>query len=180
MLVAIDRPQTTPFGLLSVLVAQLTLLVDPRSALDAQNIPASLEILTGLSAVAIILRMPLRDPDLPKDQICPPFGHPTSQLRSPEDNLTLWQFMTVSWMTPLISLGSAQQLNDEDVWTLAFEFQHGNLHDTFRELKGSVVRRLIAANGLDLVIISSLAILELLASMEGIHNPNPVTSVPNL
>lgn len=74
--------------------------------------------------------------------------------------------MTVSWMTPLITLGSARQLNDEDVWSLAFEFQHGILHDSFRELKGSVVRRLITANGLDLVIIFFLAVLESLASME--------------
>ena len=180
----IERPTTTPFGLLfivlGVLVAQLALLVDARSALHAQDIPATLEMLTGLSAVAIILCMPLRDPDLPKDQICPPFGQPTSQLRSPEDSLTLWQFMTVSWMTPLISLGSARQLNNEDVWSLPFEFQHSILHDSFRELKGSVVRRLIAANGLDLVIISFLAILELLASMEGIRDPNPATSVSNL
>lgn len=88
--------------------------------------------------------------------------------------------MTVSWMTPLISLGSARQLNDEDVWSLPFEFQHRILHDSFQELKGSVVRRLISANGFDLVIISSLAVLELLASMKSIHDPNPVTSVPNL
>lgn len=157
--------------MLSLLATQLTLLVDARSTLHAHDIPASLELLTGLSAVVVILCMPLRDPDLSKDQISPPFGHLTSQLRSPEDNLTLWQFMTVSWMTPLISLGSVRQLNDEDVWSLAFEFQHSILHDRFRELKGSVVRRLIAANGLDLVIISSLGVLELLASMQGVDYP---------
>lgn len=169
-----DRPKTTPFGilaiLLSLLTAQLTLLIDSPSSLHAQDIPAICELLNGLAAVAIVLCMPLSDPDLPKDQICPTFGHPTSQLRSPEDNLTLWQFMTVSWMTPLISLGSTRRLNDEDVWSLAFEFQHSVLHDSFRELKGSVVSRLIAANGLDLVIISFLAILESLAGMESNHD----------
>ena len=143
----------------------MTLLVDVRSALHTRNVPASLELLTGLSAVVVILCMPLRDPDLTKDGICPPFEPPTNQLRSPEDNLTLWQFMTVSWMTPLISLGSARQLNDEDVWSLAFEFQHSILHDSFRALRGSVVRRLIVANGLDLVIISTFAVVESLASM---------------
>lgn len=156
---------------LSLLATQLTLLSDARSALYARNIPASLGLLNALSAVVFILCMPLRNPDLSKDPISPPFGHPTSKLRSPEDNLTLWQFMTVSWMAPLISLGSARQLNDEDVWSLAFEFQHRILHDSFRGLKGSVVRRLITANGLDLVIISSLAVLESLASMGNIHCP---------
>ncbi len=155
--------------MLSLLATQLSLLANARSALHAQDIPASLELLIALAAVVVILCMPLRHPSLSKDQISPPFGHPTSQLRSPEDNLTLWQFMTVSWMTPLISLGSASELNDEDVWSLAFEFQHSILHDSFRELKGSVVRRLITANGLDLVIISSLAVLESLASMEGVQ-----------
>lgn len=152
--------------MLTLLATQLTLLVDARYPLHARAVPASLEILTGLSAVVVILCMPLRNPDLSKDRISPPFGHPTSQLRSPEDNLTLWQFMTISWMAPLISLGSARQLNDGDVWSLAFEFQHRILHDSFRELNGSVVRRLITANGLDLVIVSSLAVLESLASME--------------
>ena len=153
--------------MLSVITTQLTLL--GRSALHIQRLPASLELLIGVSALVVLVRMPLRDPDLSKDGISPPFGHPTSLLRSPEDNLTLWQFMTVSWMTPLISLGSSRQLNDEDVWCLAFEFQHSLLHDCFRALKGSVVRRLIIANGLDLLIVSLLAMLESLASMLGFN-----------
>ena len=147
---------------------QLTLLID-RSALYDRRLPASLELLAGASVIVVMLRMPLRDPGLPNDEISPPFGQPRSQRRSPEDNLSLFQFMTVSWMSPLISLGSARQLNDEDVWSLAFEFQHGTLHDRFRQLKGSVARRLITANGLDLMIISSLAVLEALAGIQGIR-----------
>ncbi len=69
-------------------------------------------------------------------------------------------------MSPLISLGSARQLDEEDVWSLSFEFQHRPLHDKFRELKGSVVNRLLEANGLDLVFISVLGVLESLASTE--------------
>lgn len=72
--------------------------------------------------------------------------------------------MTVSWMSPLIKIGFARQLNEEDVWSLGFQFQHKTLHENFRLLKGSVVRRLLVANGLDLIIISALAILECLAS----------------
>ena len=151
-----------------MLSLELPLLID--AALHTRRVSASIELLIGLSAIAVMLCMPLRDPGLSKDGISSPFGHPTCQLRSPEDNLSLWQFMTVSWMTPLITLGSARQLNEEDVWSLAFEFQHSILHECFRELKGSVVRRLITANGLDLLIISSLAVIESLASMRGIHN----------
>lgn len=76
--------------------------------------------------------------------------------------------MTFTWISPLIAIGSTRQLNDEDVWSLAFEFQHKLLHYSFRELTGSIVRRLVAANGRDLVITSFIAVLELLASMKTI------------
>jgi hypothetical protein len=128
-------------------------------------LPYILALISALIAIGVILVMPLRHPHLPKDQISPAFGPPTSELRSPEDDLTAWQFMTVSWMAPLMSIGNKRQLNDEDVWQLGYEFQHRMLHDTFRELNGSVLGRLFRANGLDLVIISGLSMFELVASM---------------
>ncbi|KAL9010787.1 MAG: hypothetical protein Q9173_004315, partial [Seirophora scorigena] len=118
------------------------------------------EILAALLSIFFILCMPLRDPDLPIDGIGPAFEKPDHRLRSPEDNLTLWQFMSVSWMSSLISVGSERQLNSEDVWELSFEFQHRLLHEKFRELSGSVVRRLLAANGIDLLILLVLGIVE--------------------
>lgn len=108
--------------------------------------------------------MPLRDLLLPNEKVSPAFGPPTFDLRSPEDNLTLWQFMSTSWMGPLIALGNSRQLHDEDVWALGYEFQHRGLLDRFRELQGSVLRRLMVANGLDLIIITVLSIIELFAS----------------
>ena len=72
--------------------------------------------------------------------------------------------MTVSWMSPLINLGRKRQLNEEDVWSLGYEFQHKRLHEQFRELKGSVVKRLLKANGLDLILLSSLSVVSSLAS----------------
>ncbi|KAL8737968.1 MAG: hypothetical protein Q9181_001190 [Wetmoreana brouardii] len=111
--------------------------------------------------------MPLRDPDLPDDDISRAFEKPNHLLRSPEDKLTLWQYMSVSWMSPLISVGYTRQLNDDDVWNLSLEFQHRILHQKFRELAGSVVRRLLSANGLDLVILSCLGIVEALSNFAG-------------
>jgi len=108
--------------------------------------------------------MPFRDPKLSNDDICSPYQVPTEGKRSPEDNLTLLQFMTVSWMSSLISIGSARQINQEDVWSLSLEFQHKTLHEKFRTMKGSVVKRLLIANGLDLIIIASLGILSCIAS----------------
>ncbi|KAL2059250.1 hypothetical protein ABVK25_000542 [Lepraria finkii] len=174
LLVAIDRPMTAPVGLLviiiSVLAAQAVLLIKARSNIQIHDVLAVFEIVLAIIAIAIIICMPLRDPQLPNQDISPVYEIPTGELRSPEDNLTLWQFMTVSWMSPLMSLGSVRQLNDEDVWSLSLEFQHRGLHDKFRELKGSVVRRLLTANGIDLIIISLLGILESIASTRSEHN----------
>ena len=168
ILASTDRPKTAPFGLLAIIVSilavNITTLVITRSEIGAQEIPAVLNSFIALGTITIILRMPLRDPRLPNKEISKPFEQPSRELRTPEDNITLWQFLTISWMTPLISLASARQLNDEDVWSLGFEFQHRKLHTNFRELQGSVVRRLIKANGLDCIITTFLGIIELVAS----------------
>lgn len=168
ILILISRPVTTPKTLLvlffSIFIFQTFFLIDTASKLRQDDIPLILSNLTALAAIAIILNMPLRDPQLPIEKVSPVFRLPTSALRSPEDHLTLWQFMTVSWMAPLITLGNSRQLNDEDVWSLGYEFQHRLLLDRFRELEGTVLRRLLQANGIDLIIISILSIVELFAN----------------
>lgn len=124
------------------------------------------ELIAASGVIIVILtQTPLCDPGHNRDAIGSPFEPPNSELRSPEDNLTLWQFMSVSWLSPLIKLGSQRQLHEEDIWNLGFEFQHSHLHQKFRELEGSVTNRLIAANTIDLVIMSVMAVFESLASM---------------
>jgi len=107
----------------------------------------------------------MRDPKLPADDISPVFSGSSQKFRTPEDKLTLLQFMTVIWMLPLISLGKKRQLHGEDVWDLGYEFKHKRLHENFRELKGSVINRLLFANAIDLILISLLEALSLFASM---------------
>ncbi|OJD36754.1 abc transporter [Diplodia corticola] len=169
LIVAIERPKSTPLTLLALLitifVCQLASLVLTASASNALLGLAISETCISALAVAAIFAMPMRDPNQPTTGISKPFSSPTSELRSPEDNLTLWQFLTVSWMTPLIARGAKRQLNDGDVWFLPYDFQHGRLHTLFRELKGSVVKRLLLANGLDLIITTTLAILESAANL---------------
>ena len=165
----VDRPKTAPICLLAIftgfLLAQIVSVLSGTAPFNRlNNIILFSNIFLSLVIIGTIFCMPLRDVELPNSGISPAFDSPTHQLRSPEDNLTLLQFMTVSWMSPLISLGSARQLNDEDVWSLSLEFQHRLLHDRFRELKGSVVRRLLAANGLDIVLITTLSIIASAAS----------------
>ena len=168
LLVLFNPPKTTPYSSLvlygSLFMPYIVLLNCNRSITHNEYILVGVGLSAALSAIVSILLMPMRNPDLPNDDISQPFDPPDPRLRSPEDNLSLWQFMTVSWMAPLISRGSPRQLNEEDVWSLSYEFQHRKLHDTFRELKGSVLRRVFYANALDLVLVSVLGVVELLAS----------------
>lgn len=169
VLVVIKRPKTAPISLLALytllLVSHFLISALDPFVLRYDGIATVLGMSGTLIAIIIILCMPLRDPDMPNDKISPAFKVPDHLLRSPEDNLTLWQFMTVSWMSPLISLGATRQLNDQDIWALSYEFQHRRLHEKFRELPGSVLRRVISANRIDVVIVMLLDIVELCAGM---------------
>ncbi|WPG98732.1 ABC bile acid transporter [Acrodontium crateriforme] len=164
----IQRSRTAPISILVILVVQLI----AESSVLANKTWPPMGTAAGLNVASIVIMaleiflihlMPLRDPHLPGKEISEAFSEPTSSLRSPEECLTLWQFMSVSWMTPLIGVGNIRQLQDEDVWQLAHEFQHAALHINFRQLKGTVIRRLIKANAIDLVILTFLGLVELTA-----------------
>lgn len=171
---ALSRPRTASSILAVVLIVLLftqilfafSIWADQSSGspMSWNVLLLTLGSLNAFFATAISLSMPIRDPRFSTETISQPFTTPTSKLRSPEDNLTLWQWMSVSWMAPMIDVGSKRQLNGEDVWTLPFEFQHRQLHDSFRQLRGTVFRRLIRANFVDLIILSLLALLELAAN----------------
>ncbi|KAH1385256.1 hypothetical protein KXX54_002964 [Aspergillus fumigatus] len=113
----------------------------------------------AMAGCVTILLMPLREPSVPIYDIAAVGQPSSSDFRSPEDNLRLWQFLSVSWMAPLISIGKNKRLDEDDVWFLGFEFQHRRLHENFRRLKGSVVGRILRANGIDLVIVSTIALV---------------------
>ena len=168
MIAAATAPKTAPASFIAFYVVELAILipglVDAGTTPQAYRIVEYLVIIAALVATIDILIMPLRDPSLPSEDIAPTFKPPTSSLRSPEDSMSLWQFITVSWMAPMISVGSKRQMHDDDVWFLGYVFQHQRLHESFRQLDGSVTRRLLSANGIDIVITALLGILESLAS----------------
>jgi hypothetical protein len=147
-----------------ILLERLVVLSSNQSSSMATDIPSVLTGVAALLGIFVVLNMPLRDPMLPKKDISPAFSAPTVKLRTPEDNLTPWQYMSVSWMSPLISKGMTRNVNDEDVWDLGWEFKHARLHSAFRTLQGSVTKRLLVANGMDLVRTTVLALIQLVAS----------------
>ncbi|KAG4032984.1 hypothetical protein MFRU_005g00080 [Monilinia fructicola] len=167
LLIAILQPAKTPKSLLmlyiSIFVSQYFVLLDRFSNLHPKDSTLVLSWMASIAAILIILQMPLRDPSLSNDRISPAFSAPSDSLRSPEDNLTLWQFMSVSWMSPLMSIGKSRQLNEDDVWKLSYQFQHRILHEKFRDASGSVLRKLIDVTGIDLVILSFLGVYQSVA-----------------
>ncbi|KAI5918537.1 canalicular multispecific organic anion transporter 1 [Camillea tinctor] len=165
----VDLPKKTPKTLLVLFITAFmcgsATLIATFNGTGHIHILRIAVICIAFAGIFVILSMPMRDPDLDTLGIGSSETHPSSHLRSPEDNLSLWQFMTVSWMVPLISRGYSNQLNDEDVWLLPYEFQHGRLHALFRDLQGSIIKRLVLANGLDLIIITVLGVLDALANL---------------
>lgn len=167
-IVIVERSRTASTSLLllftGLLFSQLVMLSHSQSSIAVKDFPLALAPTMALLGIVMIFNMPLRDPLLPKEGISPVFSTPTVQLRTPEDDLTLWQYMIVSWMEPLIQKGVTRQMDDEDVWDLGWEFKHARLHGAFRQLQGSVTKRIFVANGMDLVRTTSLNIIRLSAS----------------
>ena len=147
-----------------LLLERLVILSSGQPSSIATYIPSVLAGVAALLGVFVVLNSPLRDPTLPNNDISPVFAAPTVNLRTPEDNLTPWQYMSVSWISPLISKGMTRNVNDEDVWDLGWEFKHARLHSAFRILQGSVTKRLLIANGMDLVRTTVLALVQLVSS----------------
>ncbi|TLD32087.1 ABC transporter [Venturia nashicola] len=154
----IRRSRSSPASLLLFYIS--TLVVHLLLVVDAQNPSEWVAMSAAIGSILVILMMPLRDSSLPSSGISKVGEIPTCQQRSPEDSLRLWEFLSVSWMGPMISIGKSRQLNEEDVWALGFEFQHKRLHESFRQLKGSVIQRLLRANGIDVAIIICTASVE--------------------
>lgn len=167
-IIVLERPKTASFGLLllftSLFVAQVIVIAHTLTSLTTKNWPLALVPVAALAGIVVVLNMPLRDPTMPKEDISPVFSTPTIKLRTPEDDLTPWQYMTVAWMAPLIREGYKRQLDDEDIWDLPWEFKHARLHNTFRKLPGSVTKRVFVANGMDVIRICTLDLLRLAAS----------------
>ncbi|KAL2132622.1 hypothetical protein VTI74DRAFT_3586 [Chaetomium olivicolor] len=168
VILVLERPRIVPGavvianGVLFVVEGAVLTLVPNATSSGWPRILAWIAgVLLPLISIVVMFNMPMRDPMLDDTGIGKPFTEPTYNVRSPEDVITLWQWMTVSWMGPLIKIGYQRQLHNEDVWFLAYEFQHSRLHMLFREVTGTVLVRLLKANGLDLIIITVLGVLEM-------------------
>ncbi|CAO2652813.1 Nn.00g022240.m01.CDS01 [Neocucurbitaria sp. VM-36] len=168
-IIVVERPRAASLPLLvlftGLFFTQLVILSHMQASFAAKDTPLVLAPVAALVGILMILNMPLRDPALSSKGISPVFSTPTVELRTPEDNLTPWQYMTVTWMAPLIQKGVTKDMEDQDVWDLGYEFKHARLHNTFRKLPGSVTKRIFVANGLDLLLTTILNVARLAATL---------------
>ncbi|KAF8439690.1 multidrug resistance-associated ABC transporter [Boletus edulis BED1] len=100
-----------------------------------------------------------------------PVGLPSSRINkedisikySPEDYVPIIQWITFSWVYPLIKRGTNTTLNEEDVWDLSPTTQSRPVFTKFATIKGtSLLRRLFWANSLDLIVDFSLTFVSVL------------------
>ncbi|KAG8678115.1 hypothetical protein FRC08_018062, partial [Ceratobasidium sp. 394] len=77
-----------------------------------------------------------------------------------EDFCTLLEWMTFSWVSPLISIGATKALEERDVWQLSREMRTRVLMKQFLQLKrSSLLRRLLAANARDMFLDLALTVV---------------------
>jgi hypothetical protein len=117
-------------------------------------------------SIATLLTMPFRPISPASGPIAVAGEIPSNEDRSPEDSLRLWQFLTTSWVWPLLAIGKARQIEKEDIWKLGYDFQCSRVVAAFQEVQGStLLRRLLRANKVDCLIIVLVGIVGMLCGM---------------
>lgn len=116
--------------------------------------PATLVIEAANGAVALVLALlsgSLR------------FNSPLTLAKAPlvahDDSVTFWQWMTFSWMSPLISQWSKQVMNEEDLPKLSSTMQTREIFAQFQSIrKSSLLWKLLAANRFDILMDGTLTL----------------------
>ncbi|KAF8306061.1 hypothetical protein DL93DRAFT_2150580 [Clavulina sp. PMI_390] len=122
--------------------------------LSALSLAISIEIL------AVCLSYPMLDV-APSPRVAPLGSKPSSLYSSPEDNVSLRNWLTFDYIAPILSRSGEGTLNEEDVWDLPPGFKHSNLFRKYLKVMDenpnmSLVWFLLWSNSLDLIIDLSL------------------------
>ncbi|CAE6421059.1 unnamed protein product [Rhizoctonia solani] len=123
---------------------------------SAGRVGQVLNSLVTFVGLVIIVNMPLTiagEPEINEDGLHPPL----------EDNCTLWQWMTFTWVSPIISLGASRPLEEKDVWQLSKSMRTRVLMRKFLQIqRPSLLRRILLANAMDLFLDASLTVISTL------------------
>ena len=77
----------------------------------------------------------------PNRDVAKPYHTPTSSQTVPEDDVTLWQWFTFSFVEPIFGISDKRTLQATDVWNLSPYFQHRNLFNKYLEYRTAYVYR---------------------------------------
>ncbi|KAJ6562715.1 multidrug resistance-associated ABC transporter [Mycena vulgaris] len=87
---------------------------------------------------------------------------------SPEDYTPLWEWISFSWIYPLIKKGTYATLSDKDVYQLSPNLQSRPVFIKFSSLQmPTLIQRLWAANSLDIIVDFVLTILSVIFNYAG-------------
>ncbi|KAG9074965.1 hypothetical protein FRC06_010351, partial [Ceratobasidium sp. 370] len=117
------------------------------------NIVPVVDVLVTVPGMSAILTMPLCVSGKPEVDA-------EGRLPALEDFCTLLEWVTFSWVSPLISIGATKALEEKDVWQLSREMRTRVLMRQFLQLKrSSLLRRLLAANARDMFLDLALTVV---------------------
>ncbi|KAJ3833131.1 P-loop containing nucleoside triphosphate hydrolase protein [Lentinula raphanica] len=116
--------------------------------------------------------LPLQDVP-PGERIATRNDTPSVLKTCPEDDVTLWSWLTFTFVEPIFDVANKGTLNDIDVWSLSPYFKHKNLFNKYLEYQAkhpthSLLRFLLVSNSLDLILD---VVLELWTAVVGFVPP---------
>jgi hypothetical protein len=157
LFIGLARPRRCPASLTafygSVLLSEVASIKSWATHRNLEQATHHAGSILCIVSVLVLLFMPLREASPHAGPISTVGSVPKELDRSPEDKLRLWQFLTVSWVRPLLTVGKERQMENTDIWTLPYEFQNTRTAEAFRQLKGRVWKRVLVANGVDCCIL---------------------------
>jgi ABC-type multidrug transport system fused ATPase/permease subunit len=177
LVLALTRPRSSPVGLMafyigSTVVESAGLGYDTVTGIGISAVAPNprtathqLVLILSVASALILLAMPMHVESRDYSPIAKVGAAPSNAERTPEEALRLWQYLTVSWVSPLLRIGNARQLEREDLWRLPYTVQSRRLADAFRDVPGSsIFWRLVKANLLDSIVLVIASFIDVLCS----------------
>ncbi|KAJ3988444.1 P-loop containing nucleoside triphosphate hydrolase protein [Lentinula detonsa] len=175
MRVLFKQPSTPPYFLISFASLHAFISFFNLSFHTPQNLHVwmgSLNVIISVLFLWVAGSLPLQDIP-PGERIAHRNDVPSVLMTCPEDDVTLWAWLTFTFVEPIFAVANKGTLNDTDVWSLSPYFKHKNLFNKcleYREKhpKHSLLRFLLVSNSLDLILD---VVLELWTAVIGFVPP---------
>jgi hypothetical protein len=140
-------------------------------------------VIPSMALLGIALSLPVTT-YLPSHKTALRTSGTNNTLDGPEDGVSLFDWLTVRWMNPLLSKAQKGTLEDEDIWLLSPFYKHRNLYPVFRNLvspcfpsnpatgdvegkRPSLMRKIYAFTAFDLFISSCISLVVAIITFAG-------------